>query len=83
MSAPEQQQTPDDEQQPGDELDRAIVDALTDAGLQRGDHLDAWIVLGAVRADDGGKIVAVVSDPSLPVWYMRGVLAEADGLLGE
>lgn len=81
MSAPNDGQHPEGEA--GDQLDQLCTAALMEAGCQRGDHLDAWILLGAVRADDGGKVVAVVSDASLPPWYMRGVLAEADALLGE
>lgn len=47
------------------------------------DELGNWIALGAVRAPDGGRIVAAVSDPAMPSWEMRGILAEALAMLDE
>lgn len=49
--------------------------------LDDGDTLASWVLLGAVRGPGGGRVAALISDEEMPVWELRGILAEALAML--
>jgi hypothetical protein len=60
-------------------LDAAIREHAADELLSDGEVIVAWIGLAAVIRHDGGGVVITMPGPgeALPIWQMRGILAEA------
>lgn len=58
-----------------DAIDGALSTMLI---MDPGELVVGWILLGATRSvNGGGQVVRVMSDPTMPPWQVKGILAEA------
>lgn len=57
-------------------IDTALSDMII---MDPGELVVGWVLLAATRnVQGGGQVLRVMSDPTMPPWQMKGILAEAD-----